>query len=319
VGASGKLLGVSALSSHDVWAVGEQITRNIAGDQEIFTTLIEHWNGTQWSIITSPSGVDGGVLSSVAAISGNNAYAVGNTGSTGPGEGDLIEHWDGTSWSIVRSSTARVGSYTSSGLVSVSADAANDVWAVGFNKQRVGPEVLHFDGQSWNTVPTPTKTITIDYHGIRLTETIGGSFSAVAALAPNDVWAVGSGQSFQAPFAAGAFIEHWDGAQWSFVPSPSPPSSNPGGSAFLTGVAAVSATDIWAVGAFPGSSTGLHHTLTEHWDGTNWTIVASPNVGTGDNELFGITALKGGTVIAVGTAIEPTSTGANTTGIILSN
>jgi hypothetical protein len=318
-GASGKLLGVSALAANNVWAVGERITLNIAGDQEIFTTLIEHWDGTRWSIVASPNGVNGGVLTSVAAISADDAYAVGNTGSPGPSEGNLIEHWDGTTWSIVLSSTNRIGSFTSSGLSSVSADAANDVWAVGFNNQQVGPEVLHFDGHSWRSVPTPTKTIKFVVHGITLSETFGGSFQAVTALAPNDVWAVGSGQSLQSPFAAGTFIEHWDGTKWSFVPSPSPPASIFAGPAFLSGVAAVSATDIWAVGASPDPSTGLDRTLTEHWDGTKWSIVASPNVGTDENQLSGVTALKNGTIVAVGTAIEPTRSGANTTGIILSN
>jgi hypothetical protein len=318
-GAAGKLLSVSALSSSDVWAVGERITKSIAADREIFTTLVEHWNGTEWSIITSPNGVNGGALTSVAAISGNNAYAVGHTGSPGPGQGNLIEHWDGTSWSIVLATSNPLGSSVQSGLSSVSADAANDVWAVGFNNQQVGPEVLHFDGHTWSTVPTPTKTIRIVVHGITMTETIGGSFNSVTALAPNDVWAVGSGRSFLAPFTPGAFIEHWDGTKWSFVPSPSPPPTSLGAQAFLTGVAAVSANDIWAVGAFPDPTTGIDHTLTEHWDGTRWSIIASPNVGTGDNELFGVTALKSGTVVAVGTTIEPSSSGANTSGIILSN
>jgi hypothetical protein len=64
---------------------------------------------------------------------------------------------------------------------------------------------------------------------------------------------------------------------------------------------------------------GVYRTLTEHRDGTRWSVIASPNVGTGDNELFGVTALKLGTVVAVGTAVDPTNSGANTTGIIPSN
>jgi hypothetical protein len=54
---------------------------------------------------------------------------------------------------------------------------------------------------------------------------------------------------------------------------------------------------IWAVGYFP--VIGATKTLTEHWDGTSWSIIASPNPRT-VNELFGVTALSDGTVAAVG-------------------
>jgi hypothetical protein len=48
----------------------------------------------------------------------------------------------------------------------------------------------------------------------------------------------------------------------------------------LTGVAAISASNVWAVGYyFVGVNTV---TLIEHWDGTSWSVVPSPNVGTGD-------------------------------------
>ena len=46
-----ELHGVSALAENDVWAVGEST------DTERVTsaTLVEHWNGTQWSVIPSPN------------------------------------------------------------------------------------------------------------------------------------------------------------------------------------------------------------------------------------------------------------------------
>ena len=60
----------------------------------------------------------------------------------------------------------------------------------------------------------------------------------------------------------------------------------------LQGVAATSGTNAWAVGAYLSETKYLtHETLIEHWDGAAWTVVPSPNVGTGDNDLYGVAAL----------------------------
>src|SRR5262245_9549106 len=49
------------------------------------------------------------------------------------------------------------------------------------------------------------------------------------------------------------------------------------GTSKLESVAGLSPTDVWAVGSYAnGADT---QTLTMHWDGTQWTIVPSPNVG----------------------------------------
>jgi hypothetical protein len=55
-------------------------------------------------------------------------------------------------------------------------------------------------------------------------------------------------------------VVHWDGTAWRRVPSPSP-----GTFASLSGVAATSATNAWAVG---GADAGK--TLILHWNGTAW-------------------------------------------------
>lgn len=93
-------------------------------------------------------------------------------------------------------------------------------------------------------------------------------------------------------------IEHWDGGGWSIVTSPSPASNDT-----LTGVAARSATDVWAVGTRVDRSGAIpiDRTLTEHWNGTSWSVVASPNVGANDNLLNGVSATPGD-VWAVGSS-----------------
>src|SRR5438477_303146 len=55
------------------------------------------------------------------------------------------------------------------------------------------------------------------------------------------------------------------------------PSANVGtGDNHLNAVAAVSATDVWAVGYY--RTGGIFRTLIERWNGT-WSVVSSPNVG----------------------------------------
>jgi len=62
----------------------------------------------------------------------------------------------------------------------------------------------------------------------------------------------------------------WDGTRWRYLPSP--PLTGLGTD--LTGMAVISAHDIWLVG-----STGMakYHALAEHWDGSKWMIVPTPN------------------------------------------
>jgi hypothetical protein len=286
-GPGGQFFGVAAAASNDVWAVGFKIGPD---NPDFGEQLIEHWNGKSWSVDTTGPEIEGDTLSAVTVVSSNNVWAVGATGGNA-----LVEHWDGTSWSIVSNSViAGAGR-----LSAVSADSANDVWAVG-QAGNGGPPILHFNGTTWSQGPgfNPSMEAT-----------------SVTAISPTNVWAAGTvGVFFNHRMHRKAAIEHWDGTSWSLVPSPNPTPS-PGLDSFLRGIVAVSANDIWAVGSL-NKSTGGSATLIEHWDGTSWTIISSPNPGTSSNSLFGVTALSDGTVIAVG---SQTNQGTDGTPLILHN
>lgn len=81
--------------------------------------------------------------------------------------------------------------------------------------------------------------------------------------------------------------------QWNVVSIPSE-----GTSPQLSGVAAVSANDVWTVGFYLNNS-NAYQTLTEHWNGTQWSIVPSPDTGIA-SYLRGVTALATNDVWAVG-------------------
>jgi hypothetical protein len=264
-----QLYGVTAVSSNNVWAVGT--FWNVSSSTP--NTLIEHWDGNKWNLVSSPTPAVGGSLRTVTAVSANDIWAGGTNGGA-----NLIEHYDGTAWSIVAAPTPQ----RQSSIASISAISSTDIWAVGAGGKYASGEALHYNGTAWSIVATPQPFFQ-------------GALTSVVALAPNNVWAVGLGQPRTLPSGLVTVIEHWDGTSWA-IPSPSVAPSVT--SNILTGVAAVSATDIWAVGYYT-NSTGTH-TLTEHWDGTSWSIIPSPDGTGGASILSGVAATSTGTIVAVG-------------------
>jgi hypothetical protein len=74
--------------------------------------LIEHWDGTSFSVVSSPDPKANATLNleGIAAVSTNNIWAVGTTG---------IENWNGTSWSIFSTSLGAAVTALSDGTVVV--------------------------------------------------------------------------------------------------------------------------------------------------------------------------------------------------------
>lgn len=96
-----------------------------------------------------------------------------------------------------------------------------------------------------------------------------GSHSSLAAVSggsASDVWAVGESLS-ESGSRLRTLTEHFDGRGWTVVRSP-----NLGGASRLSGVAELSADDVWAVGV--GSSTLGNVPMLLHWDGIAWRLVA---------------------------------------------
>ena len=262
-----QLAGVAAVAADDVWAVG-RYDRGTA----LWGTLIEHWDGSAWSIVPSPNAAGSNLLWGVTAVAANDAWAVGVADDR-----TLALHWDGSAWTIVP--TPNAGS-DSNVLLGVTAVAANDVWAVGrYNNTGLfwlQTLVLHWDGSAWSIVPSPN------------TQYGANVLYSVAAVAANDVWAVGMGNGWP-------LTEHWSGGAWSIVPSP--PNGN--NQHDLFGVAAASSGDVWAVGRVRDISS-YFRLLLEHWNGAAWGAAPGPPTGPGHQYLYGVTALTGTDIWAVG-------------------
>src|SRR5271170_3103588 len=68
-------------------------------------------DGRAWTRVPAPGGdhltsPQGGYLNGVAAVSADEAWAVGGTNDTGQ---TVIEHWNGTTWTAPPGFTGRVG------------------------------------------------------------------------------------------------------------------------------------------------------------------------------------------------------------------
>jgi hypothetical protein len=187
-------------------------------------------------------------------------------------------------------------------LSGITAIAPNDIWAVGSSSSLSGTNVVtstlveHWNGSTWTVVPSPNAPP--QRPGLTVRDLLRG----VTSTGPSNVWAVGN--SIDVASGSGApdksLVEHWNGSAWTIVPSPSPQGHNT-----LTGIAAISASDIWAVGfGSTDVSTGVPVAKPEllHWNGTLWSSIAPPpSVGASDNLLRAV-ATTSGTVWAAGTA-----------------
>jgi hypothetical protein len=255
------IFSASASSVNDIWAVGN-------------STM--HFSGTKWTAFPAPLIVGDltADLQGVADISPTQAWAVGNVLS-GANPGQLIEQWNGKQWSLFPN--PKLPPNSQADLFAITSISANDIWAVG----NLVTDALafnlfeHWNGTAWTVTEIPQPMNNFE-----------GLFGA-SADATNDAWAVG----FQG--ARSTFAMRWNGAKWKDVATP-----NVGaGPNQLNAVLALAPNDAWAVGfstpdAPPQQSATL--TLIEHFDGTSWTVVPSPNVGPNSvnqsNRLLGLTA-----------------------------
>jgi hypothetical protein len=232
--------------------------------------------------VSSPNSVNHNYLVSTSAVSANDVWAVGNTSNVGVAyDQPLAEHWDGSNWTIVPMSDPGPYHVDLTGVVAIS---TNDVWVVGIfvtaaDNSTESSYAQHWNGSSWS--------------GYVLAPTSVTAVFAVAASSSTDVWAVGT---FLSANTLEPMVEHWNGSAWSL--SPGVMNANSFDNEFFS-VSALSSTDVWVVGEDTASFGVSPQSLAEHWDGSTWTLPATPN-SAGDNEILGVAALGAGHAVGIG-------------------
>jgi hypothetical protein len=165
------------------------------GRGEANRALIEHWNGSAWTIVPAPEPVAptgntfaGSTLTAVSARAANDIWAVGYfQGAQGTNSNmfTLAMHWNGSAWTIVRTPNPAVPTpsgvrQTLNGVVEIS---TNDAWAVGDTSDISGfqparPIAMHWNGTAWSVATLPNLG--------------SGTLSSVTASSSTSVWAAGS-------------------------------------------------------------------------------------------------------------------------------
>jgi len=127
---------VNCTSPANCIAVGS--FNNASNDQ----TLVESWNGSAWSIVSSPnasSGV-GDFLNGVTCTGPANCTAVGHFIIGYGDEQTLVESWNGSAWSIVPSPNAAAGQLND--LYGVTCGTGSQCVAVGSSGQAASLQTL---------------------------------------------------------------------------------------------------------------------------------------------------------------------------------
>jgi hypothetical protein len=257
-----QLRGVQAFSPTNVWTVGIQGTR----------TLIEHWNGTAFTVVPSPNVPDrNNWLEDVDGVAPNDVWAVGHADSQSfVGSKSLAEHWDGSAWTIVPTPNAGSGT-TVNNLYGVDAVGPANAWAVGVLRtaSEDRASIMRWNGTAWRFVANACAP----------------GLNKVDARTARDIWAVGGGTTC-----------HWDGVRWTQFPVGAPP--NPQSFVNLQDVTVVSANNAWAVGLLQtpcGEGQVCSSGVVEHWNGAEWRYVpAFVPIG------YGIDAVSGNDIWGVG-------------------
>jgi hypothetical protein len=154
-GSSTSLRAVSCASSTFCVAVGNFSVGN-GGTQQ---TVIEIWDGTSWSMSSSPNPTTSDLFYGVSCTSPSFCVAVGSAaGAGGSSSQTLVETWDGTAWSVTPSpDVPNVADY----LLSVSCTSTAFCVGMGHAGSRVVIEI--WDGASWSISTSPSPDVISGY------------------------------------------------------------------------------------------------------------------------------------------------------------
>lgn len=237
---------------------------------------------TRWVHTASPTFRNQATqLNAVACTSPTNCIAVGSHAKAVRGK-TLVESRHGTGWSVVSSPSP--GSTAS--LTGVSCTGPNSCVAVGSYQPTASQPsqtlVESWNGRHWSVVASADPGLP-------------DALSKVSCTGPNSCVAVG--YDTVSPGISDTLVESWDGTTWTVVPSPNPTEAYT--DAYLDAVSCSGPSSCLAVGAFVFSASP-YETLVESWDGTSWSIIASPDPGY-DNFLGAVACSGPTTCVAVGT------------------
>ena len=272
-----ELLGVSCASSSACEGVGDDRSSGTR------VTLGERWNGTEWTIQSTPSpeGAKGSELLGVSCTSSNACTAVGryytkdNAKTLEPEYLTLAERWNGEKWSI--QSTSNPEGATKSALEGVSCTSTEGCTAVGSDinsaKKTVGL-VERWNGKEWSDqeISTASGLDSVSCTSSEACTAVGGKLTA----------------------------ERWNGKEWSVQSLPNPVGAHESdlynGSSAVRGVSCSSSTSVSPIGSLEREAEVT--TMAEIWDAAEWLVQGASRPPEG--VLYGVSCPSGAACTAVG-------------------
>jgi len=267
-----------ALSSRDVWAVGD-VALSTGGTRP----FIRQWNGRSWTIKRLPSRYGSAQLFAVAASSARNAWVFGGYRDSAMHSHVFALQWHG-SWSqrgtwpsndqqidsAVVLSPRDVWTFGSLGtwhfngsrwrsfvlpfeLHRASAISATDIWAVGVDPATRAPVVARWHAGRWRTHPVAPIA----------SGPPGPQFDGILARSDRDVWVVGG--TVTSTGTPKPLVLHWSSGKWRQVSL-----AQPGN---LSDVTPDGSGGLWASFLGPyGAATVAHYSA------GHWRVVSLPRV-----------------------------------------
>ncbi|HWY18281.1 MAG TPA: hypothetical protein VNY27_06165 [Solirubrobacteraceae bacterium] len=284
--------GVSCTSSSTCTAVGWY--SNSAGT---IVTLAEAWNGTSWSVQTTPnpSEATSSYLNGVSCTSSSACVAVGeyqhHTGMSSTTYA-FAEVWNGTSWTV--KSVPNPAETTDSALSGVSCTSSSACTAVGSYNNFTLAEA--WNGTSWSvqTTPNPAEAAASSLRGVSCTST-----SACVAVGEYQHHSGMSSTTY-------AFAEVWNGTSWTVKSVPNPAETT---ASALSGVSCTSSSACTAVGSYSSSILGI---LAELWNGASWVYqlpTTEPGPHVTSSKLLGVSCWSTAVCEGAGKYTEPVEVG----------
>jgi uncharacterized repeat protein (TIGR01451 family) len=261
------LSSVTCVGASDCWAVGSTLVPGFFGVPFVpipgtpAQTLIEHYDGSAWSIVSSPDATASeNVLNGVACAGTADCWAVGIY-YDGTRYDTLVEQNTGNGWAIVSSASPSSSVSELDGAACVEDGKCS---AVGIERTSEATQALAESGSSngWaldgGADTNPAQLNALD---------------AVTCVSDADCWAAGEYDS-TGQFLFQTLIEERTGAGWKIVPSPD---AGSGDSNVLQGIGCAGAGDCWAVGFYTDSGSGTEQPLIEHYAaaGADLSVVVS--------------------------------------------
>jgi hypothetical protein len=227
-------------------------------------TLAERWNGTAWSVQSTPTKGTDANLESVSCASASECVASGFYLPSAGKQAALVELWNGKEWKTLTTATLPKED-EQSWLESVSCPSSKHCTAIGAvvtTLNGIVPLAESYNGTTWTvqTTPTPEHSIEAQLSGVSCSAT-----SACTAV----------GEYFNSTEKAyRALIERYNGTSWQLQESPSPvgkPAPKESHWA-LRAVSCPTSGSCVAVGSYAESASGTKRLLGEEWNGSRWEL-----------------------------------------------